>query len=249
MSIQNEYGNIRCFAAAWSLFRHNAGSGFSNERPHRRFDLEQKHGHYTLLIQPTGYPCSEQAGISKDGQTREHALLALILGVRQMICCCNKMEATTPKYSKASMIERTANLDWYKDPILLDALDRIHEPKRLLDKPFLLPLQAVCKIGGIGAFPVGLVETGTIKPGMVVKFGPSGLTTKVKSAEVHHESLVGASNSKGDPAKEAAQVIIRNYLDRIGNDYAPNPWLPYIPYCVQANAPITVRLDHGSLKK
>ena len=174
-----------------SLFRHNAGSGFSNERPHRQFDLEQKHGHYTLLIQSTGYPCSEQAGISKDGQTREHALLALILGVRQMICCCNKMEATTPKYSKASMIKRTANLDWYKDPILLDALDRIHEPKRLLDKPFLLPLQAVCKIGGIGAFPVGHVESGTIKPGMVVKFGPSGLTTKVKSAEVHHESLVG----------------------------------------------------------
>ena len=40
-----------------------------------------------------------------------------------------------------------------------------------------------------------------------------------------------ASNSKGDPAKEAAQVIIRNHLDRIGNDYAPNPWLPYLPYC------------------
>ena len=93
------------------------------------------------------------------------------------------------------MIERTANLDWYKDPTLLDALDRIHEPKRLLDKPLLLPLQAVCKIGGIGAIPVGHVETGTIKPGMVVKFGPSGLITKVKSAEVLHESLVGGLSS------------------------------------------------------
>ncbi|WZZ55069.1 hypothetical protein YC2023_055176 [Brassica napus] len=26
----------------------------------------------------------------KDGQTREHALLAFTLGVKQMICCCNK---------------------------------------------------------------------------------------------------------------------------------------------------------------
>lgn len=32
-----------------------------------------------------------EAGISKDGQTREHALLAFTLGVKQMICCCNKV--------------------------------------------------------------------------------------------------------------------------------------------------------------
>lgn len=28
--------------------------------------------------------------------------------------------------------------------------------------------------------PVGRVETGVLKPGMVVTFGPSGLTTEVK---------------------------------------------------------------------
>ncbi|KAH7521027.1 hypothetical protein ACOSP7_003801 [Xanthoceras sorbifolium] len=34
-----------------------------------------------------------EAGISKDGQTREHALFAFTLGVKQiMICCCNKMK-------------------------------------------------------------------------------------------------------------------------------------------------------------
>ena len=33
-----------------------------------------------------------EAGISKDGQTREHALLAYTLGVRQMICAVNKMD-------------------------------------------------------------------------------------------------------------------------------------------------------------
>ena len=32
-----------------------------------------------------------EAGISKDGQTREHALLSFTLGVKQMICCCNKV--------------------------------------------------------------------------------------------------------------------------------------------------------------
>jgi elongation factor 1-alpha len=33
-----------------------------------------------------------EAGISKDGQTREHALLAFTLGVKQMIVCTNKMD-------------------------------------------------------------------------------------------------------------------------------------------------------------
>ncbi|WCJ33185.1 Elongation factor 1-alpha [Euphorbia peplus] len=127
-----------------------------------------------------------------------------------------------------NMIERSTNLDWYKGPTLLDALDQINEPKRPSDKPLRLPLQDVYKIGGIGTVPVGRVETGVIKPCMVVTFGPSGLTTEVKSVEMHHEALqealpgdnVGfnvknvavkdlkrgfvASNSKDDPAKEAA---------------------------------------------
>jgi len=33
-----------------------------------------------------------EAGISKDGQTREHAMLAFTLGVKQMIVCTNKMD-------------------------------------------------------------------------------------------------------------------------------------------------------------
>ncbi len=37
--------------------------------------------------------------------------------------------------------------------------------------------------------PVGRVETGIIKPGVVVTFSPVDLTTEVKSVEMHHESL------------------------------------------------------------
>merc|ERR1712241_282016 len=42
-----------------------------------------------------------EAGISKDGQTREHALLAYTLGVKQMIVACNKMDDKTVKYAQA----------------------------------------------------------------------------------------------------------------------------------------------------
>jgi elongation factor 1-alpha len=51
-----------------------------------------------------------EAGISKDGQTREHALLAYTLGVKQLIVAINKMDTT--KWSEAryqEIIKETSN--------------------------------------------------------------------------------------------------------------------------------------------
>jgi len=148
-----------------------------------------------------------------------------------------------------NMIDRSPNMAWYKGPILLEALDNVSPPERPTDKPLRLPLQDVYKIGGIGTVPVGRVETGVLKPNMVVTFGPIGLTTEVKSVEMHHESLaeavpgdnVGfncknvsvkdlkrgyvASNSAEDPAKGTesfiAQVIIMSHPGQIQNGYTP----------------------------
>jgi elongation factor 1-alpha len=107
----------------------------------------------------------------------------------------------------------------------------------------------VYKIGGIGTVPVGRIETGIIKPGMVVTFAPSNVTTEVKSVEMHHEQLtegvpgdnVGfnvknvsvkdirrgnvAGDSKNDPPMGAAsfdaQVIVLNHPGQVGAGYAP----------------------------
>merc|ERR1711915_245372 len=232
-----------------------------------------------------------EAGISKNGQTREHALLAYTLGVKQLICGINKMDSTEPPYSEKrfseiqkevstylkkvgynpktvafvpisgwhgdNMIEASTNMPWYKGwsverkegnasgKTLLNALDAILPPKRPSDKPLRLPLQDVYKIGGIGTVPVGRVETGIIKPAMLVTFAPANLTTEVKSVEMHHEAMPGdnvgfnvknvsvkdirrgmvAGDSKNDPPKEAddftAQVIIMNHPGEIRAGYQP----------------------------
>merc|ERR1711936_856474 len=150
-----------------------------------------------------------------------------------------------------NMFEASANMSWYKGwnidrkdgkhtgKTLLEAMDAIAQPERPKDKPLRLPLQDVYKIGGIGPVPVGRVETGAIKAGMLVTFSPANLTTEVKSVEMHHTAVEEAvpgdnvgfnvknvsikdikrgmvtSDSKQDPAKETktflAQVIVLNH--------------------------------------
>jgi elongation factor 1-alpha len=54
-----------------------------------------------------------EAGISKDGQTREHALLAYTLGVKQMIVAVNKMDDTTVDYSESRYSDIKAEVSAY----------------------------------------------------------------------------------------------------------------------------------------
>jgi len=54
-----------------------------------------------------------EAGISSDGQTREHALLAYTLGVKQMIVCVNKMDEKTVNYSEERFKEIKVELKNY----------------------------------------------------------------------------------------------------------------------------------------
>ena len=124
-----------------------------------------------------------------------------------------------------------------------------NELSRLTDKPLRLPLQDVYKIKDTGTVPVGHVETGVIKPGMVVTFAPVNLSTEVKSVEMHHESLPEAvpgdnvgfniknvsvkdikrgyvtSDSKNKPATGVsdftAQVIVLNHPGQVSNGYSP----------------------------
>jgi len=54
-----------------------------------------------------------EAGIAKEGQTREHALLAFTLGVKQMIVCINKMDEKTVNFSEERFNEIKRELTDY----------------------------------------------------------------------------------------------------------------------------------------
>jgi len=57
------------------------------------------------LLMIASPPGEFEAGISKEGQTREHALLAFTLGVKQMIVCVNKMDEKTVAWSQSRFEE------------------------------------------------------------------------------------------------------------------------------------------------
>uniref|UniRef100_A0A2I2ZK70 Tr-type G domain-containing protein n=1 Tax=Gorilla gorilla gorilla TaxID=9595 RepID=A0A2I2ZK70_GORGO len=213
------------------------------------------------------------AGVN--GQTREHALLAYTLGKREEeivkeVSTYIKKIGYNPDtvafvpisgWNGDNMLEPSANMPWLKGwkatrkdgnasgTMLLEALDCILPPTHPTDKPLRLPLQDVYKIGGIGTVPVGRVETGVLRPGVVVTFAPVNVTTEIKSVEMHHEALSEAlpgdnvsfnvnnvsvkdvrrgnvaSDSKNDPPMETAdltaQVIILNHPGQISAGCAP----------------------------
>jgi elongation factor Tu len=132
-------------------------------------------------------------------QTREHILLARQIGVPELVVFLNKIDLVDdPELIDLVELETRDLLTKYgfdgdnvpfirgnardalanpADPAasacigaLLDALDRhIPEPKRDIDKPFLMPIEGVHSIEGRGTVATGKVEQGVIRAGQKVE--------------------------------------------------------------------------------
>ena len=63
-----------------------------------------------MIASPSG---EFESGWSKEGQTREHALLSFTMGVKQMIVCCNKMDAKGADYKQDRYDEIKAEVSLY----------------------------------------------------------------------------------------------------------------------------------------
>jgi len=122
-------------------------------------------------------------------QTREHVLLAKQVGVPSILVYMNKMDLADPelvelvemdirdllkKYDfdeKAPIIKGSATKALEGDKENEDSImelvkamdDYIPEPKRELDKPFLMPIEDVFSIKGRGTVATGRIEQGIVK--------------------------------------------------------------------------------------
>lgn len=143
-------------------------------------------------------------------QTKRHAYILSMLGIRKIITVINKMDSVDysesrfdevkgklikflagleilPTYTiPISAIEgenvakKSKKMNWYDSITILDALDSFKKERALKDKPLRFPVQDVYKFDD-DRIIAGRVESGTIRVGDPIVFYPSGKKTKVKS--------------------------------------------------------------------
>ncbi|MDI4658908.1 adenylyl-sulfate kinase [Xanthobacter autotrophicus] len=152
------------------------------------------------------------AGEGVREQTRRHAFLLHLLGLRQVAVVVNKMDRVAFDQEAFAVIEedvsaylagfglrptfvipvsardgdfiseRTARLPWYSGPTVVEALDAFTAPPSLSDQPLRFPIQAVYKFDERRIL-AGRIESGRLSVGDELAFEPSGATARVKSIE------------------------------------------------------------------
>jgi bifunctional enzyme CysN/CysC len=178
-------------------------------------------------------------------QSRRHLYLLSLLGVRRLIVAINKMDkvgysadrfaanakevreylqridvaatAIIPISAKRGemIATRTPTLAWYHGPTLLEALDRL-EPDNAA--PELMPLrfsvQDVYKFDERRIL-AGRVESGVLRVGDLLSFGPSGVTARVASIEDWNQPtrrLVAAAGDTMGITLDARVYVARGYI-------------------------------------
>jgi elongation factor Tu len=173
-------------------------------------------------------------------QTREHVLLAKQVGVPSILVFMNKMDladADLVELVEEEIRDLLAKYEFDRDcPIikgsatkaiegdsanedaiieLVEAMDSyIPEPKRELDKPFLMPIEDVFSIKGRGTVATGRVESGIVKINDEVEIVGIRATKKsvVTGIEAFKKSL--DQGQAGDNAGVLLRGIERDDIER-----------------------------------
>jgi elongation factor Tu len=173
-------------------------------------------------------------------QTREHVLLARQVGVPSILVFMNKMDLADPELVELVEMEVRELLAKYEfdencpvvkgsatkaiegDEASMDAVmelvkamdDYIPEPKRDLDKPFLMPIEDVFSIKGRGTVATGRVELGVVKVNEEVEIVGIKATTKtvVTGVEMFKKNL--DQGQAGDNVGVLLRGVERDDIER-----------------------------------
>ena len=149
-------------------------------------------------------------------QSRRHAYLLHLLGVRQVAVVINKMDMcdfAESRYHEVAkgilgyleeigvkpsvvvpisarhgnnIVERCKHMGWYAGPTVEQALDAFSPPKSLVDHPLRFPVQDVYKFDERRII-AGRIESGELAVGDTLTFSPGGRTAKVLTIEGWNE--------------------------------------------------------------
>merc|ERR1711953_892590 len=154
-------------------------------------------GNFTTAIAKGNHKAGEI-----QGQTRQHARLINLLGVKQMMVGVKNMlvkvgwkkdfiEKGAPYlpisgWMGDNLLKKSENMGWWKGmdvvtgketihvDTLYDGLDKLcRVPERPTSAPMRMPISGIYKIEGVGDVLAGRVEQGVVKPGEEVIFLPT----------------------------------------------------------------------------
>jgi bifunctional enzyme CysN/CysC len=200
------------------------------ETPRRRFILADAPGHeqYTRNM-VTGASASDVAILLVDArkgllvQTRRHAAIASLLGIRQIVLAVNKMDLVgfeqsvfdkivTDFYAllgKLGPLAVTAipvcardgdnvtgpstRMPWYSGTTLLTALEGAEPTSHVAERAFRMPVQLVARPDHTFRGYAGTVATGIVRPGAAVVNAMSGVEAKVARIVTMDGDLAEAS--------------------------------------------------------
>ncbi|MBK8244713.1 MAG: elongation factor Tu [Saprospiraceae bacterium] len=195
-------------------------------------------------------------------QTREHILLARQVGVPKVVVFMNKVDLVDdPEMLELVEMEVRELLDKYQFDgnnaavirgsalkalegdatgkasiqALMDAVDeQIPEPVRLIDKPFLMPVEDVFSITGRGTVATGRIERGVIKVGESVELvgmmkpGEKPLTSTCTGVEMFRKLL--DRGEAGDNAGILLRGLEKDDIKRGMVICAPNSVKPHMKF-------------------
>lgn len=201
---------------------------------HRSFIVADTPGHeeYTRNM-AVGASFAELAVILVDAsqgllvQTRRHARICALMGIRHFVFAVNKMDLVGYSEARFRAIEadikklaeelslgsyiaipvsatvgdnvtaRSEKMHWYTGPVLLEHLENVDVSDDLQEQGFYLPVQRVCRPDHTFRGFQGQIEAGTLAVGDQVRSLPSGEQAHIKAIYIGSKAVQQAQ--QGDP--------------------------------------------------